>query len=107
MPRLTASLAYRFIVRSQELEQTRSKMETLLAAGHIECTDIEQVYSGLYLDIFTEFESTIEALFLGLLSGCLYSSEYRIRRKVKMQPASMARQVVFGDRPYLDWLPYR
>jgi len=94
-------------MRSKALEKTRSKMEILLSAGHIEVADIEQVYGGLYLDIFTEFEVTIENLFLGLLTGSLYSRTYSIRRQVRIQPVSMTRQVIFMGRQYLDWLPYK
>ena len=107
MPRLTNSLAVTFVSHSQALEKTRSKMEILLGAGHIELTDIEQVYVGLYLDIFTEFEATIENLFLGLLTGYLYSRTYSIKRQAKIQPVSMTRQIIFMGRPYLDWLPYK
>ena len=82
-------------------------MEALFNAGQVGLNDIEQVYSGLYLDIFTEFEITIENLFLGLLSGSLYSRKNLIERKAKIQPVSMTRAIVFGDRAYLDWLPYR
>jgi hypothetical protein len=82
-------------------------MEALLSTGHIGVADIEQVYVGLYLDIFTEFEATIENLFLGLLDGSLYSRTYSIRRKAKIQPVSMTRQVIFMGRQYLDWLPYK
>jgi len=82
-------------------------MESLFNARHIEVADIEQVYVGLYLDIFTEFEATIENLFLGFLDGSLYSRTYSIRRKAKIKPASMTRQIIFIGRQYLDWLPYR
>lgn len=107
MPRLTTRLVDKLITRSQELERTRSKIENLLTVGYIELNDIEQVYAGLYLDIFTEFEAMIEDLFFGLLSGSLYSRQYKIERKVRIQPVSMTRQVISGDRSYLDWFPYR
>jgi hypothetical protein len=107
MARPTSSLANVFILHSGKLEKTRSKVETLLNAGHIEIADIEQVYIGLYLDIFTEFEAIIENLFLGLLDGSLYSRTYSIRRKAKIQPVSMTRQIIFMGRQYLDWLPYK
>jgi len=82
-------------------------METALSAGHIDVPDIEQVYVGLYLDIFTDFEATIETLFLGLLDGSLYSRTYPNTRKARIQPVSMTRQIVFMGRQYLDWLPYK
>ena len=107
MPSLASSLADKFIVHTQELEKTRSKMEALFTGGQVDFIDIEQVYSGIYLDIFTEFEITIENLFLGLLSGSLYSRKIPIKRKAKIQSVSMTQQIVFGDRQYLDWLPYK
>ena len=106
MPKRTNSLFNIFTARSRELEKTRSKMEVLLDSGNIELNDIEQVYAGLYLDIYTEFESLIEELFIGLLSGRLYTNSYNIRRKVKISPVSMVQDVVFANKPYLDWLPY-
>jgi hypothetical protein len=81
-------------------------MEALFAAGDITRNDVEQVYAGLFMDVFTEFETVIESLFLGLLSGSLYSTNYPTKCKAKIRPASMTRQIVFGFRPYIDWLPY-
>lgn len=107
MPKLTNSLTSRFVAHSKKLENTRLKVEGLLASGHVEISDTEQVYTGLYLDIFTEFESMIENLFLGLLSGQLYSRICPVKRRIKMKPSSMVQEVVFAGRPYLDWLPYR
>lgn len=102
----TITLANKFIERASILDSTRSKMEALLAAGNIGISDIEQVYAGLYLDIFTDFEAMIEDLFIGLLSGQLYSQTHTVSRNVKVKPASMAQKVLFADRTYLDWLPY-
>jgi len=107
MPKLTSSLTNKFVTRSVELEKTRSRMEGRLATGHIELSDIHLVYAGLYLDIFTEFESMIEDLFIGLLSGQLHSKCYNIKRRVKMQPSSMVQEVLFAGKSYLDWLPYK
>jgi hypothetical protein len=107
MARLTSRLVSEFSSRRNNLEQTRGKMENLLATGQIGTNDIEQVYTGLYLDIFTEFESSLEALFLGLLSGTFYSKAVIIQRRARIQPVTMTRQVVFGVKSYLDWLPYK
>jgi hypothetical protein len=106
MPKKTTSLASKFTAHCATLERTRSKMEVLLTNGRIELSDIEQVYAGLYLDLFTEFEAMIEELFFGLLRGQLYTHHYKVTRKVKLQPASEAQKVVYGGRSYLDWLPY-
>lgn len=91
----------------QALGNTRSTMETLLQQGQIRQADIEQVYVGLYLDLFTEFEAMLENLFLGLLAGSLYSRSFSVQRQAKIQPVSMTRQVVFMGRQYLNWLPYK
>jgi hypothetical protein len=106
MPSLTCRLTEKFILRNIELEQTRSMMEDLLTKGQIKVQDIEQVYAGLYLSVFTEFEGVLEALFFGLLSGTLRSKKYSIKCKVKIKPVAKTQDVVFGGRSYLDWLPY-
>lgn len=106
MPRPTQSLAAEFIRKTDILEVSRTKMETLFSTGSIAQTDIEQVYAGLFLNTFTEFEALIEDLFLGLLMGKLYSKTYTIVKRTKIKPVSVTQEIVFHGRPYLDWLPY-
>lgn len=106
MPSKTTVLSDKFISRAHELESTRAKIEILFSNGNVDIVDVEQVYAGLFLDIFTEFESLIEELFLGLLVGKLYSPTQAIARKVKFTPSIMGRTVVFGGKDYLSWLPY-
>lgn len=107
MPKSTKRVHDSFMARANQLAQTRLKMQGLLSSGAIDSRDIEQVYTGLFIDIFTEFETSIESLFLGLISGTLRSTNYPTRCKAKIRPASMTRQVIFGFRPYVDWLPYK
>jgi len=83
MSKKTSSLSNRFAKRAHDLELTRAKAENLLLANSINVADIEQVYAGLFLDIFTEFEALIEDLFLGLLMGRLYSPSQSAIRKVR------------------------
>ena len=103
----TTSLARRFDQQVSSLESTRQKMESLFSRNEVNRDDIEHVYAGLFLDVFTEFEALIEALFIGLLSGNLYSPTRNIVRKVRISPSAEVRNVVFGGRSYLDWLPYK
>jgi len=77
---LARTLSKQLISHIKELEYTRSNMEALVVSGHINIPDIERVYSGLYLSLFTEFEGTIEDLFLGLLSGKYYTNNHNIQR---------------------------
>lgn len=106
MPKPTKSIARIFAQRIQNLEATRSRMERALLAGSIPLDDVAQVYAGLFLEAFTEFEALLEDLFLGLLSGELYSLTNPIKRIVIIKPVSKVQDVIFGGRPYLDWLPY-
>jgi len=106
VPKPSLSLATEFIRRTNILEVSRTKMETLFASGNIAQTDIDQVYAGLFLNTFTEFEALIEDLFLGFLMGVLYSKTYTIVKRVRIKPVSLTQEIVFHGRPYLDWLPY-
>ena len=99
-------MARNFSQRILNLEATRSRMEGALLAGSIPTDDVAQVYTGLFLEVFTEFEALIEDLFLGLLSGELYSLKHPVKRIVTIKPVSKVRDVIFGGRSYLDWLPY-
>lgn len=103
---LARRLSEQLIRHNKGLENTRSRMEVLLVSGHINISDIESVYSGLYLSLFTEFEGTIEHLFLGLLSGKYYSKNNNIQCALKIKPTIMTQTIVFGGRNYVDWLPY-
>lgn len=106
MARLARRLSEQLITHNNELENTRSRIEALLVSGHISTSDVESVYSGLYLSLFTEFEGTIENLFLGLLSGKYYSKTLNIQCALKIKPTRMTQDVVFGGRAYVDWVPY-
>ena len=103
---LTRRLSEQLSKHYKDLEDTRSKVETLLISGHLNVYDVERVYSGLYLSLFTEFEGTIEKLFLGLLSGRYYSKNRSIQCTSKIKPTNKTQDVVFGGRSYVDWLPY-
>ncbi len=105
MPSKAITLANKFIKRTHELEITRAKMEDVLQAGHLDITDVEHVYAGFFLDVFTELETLIEDLFFGYLTGGIALAA--INRNVKFTPATMAVDVVYAGKPYLDWLPYK
>ncbi len=68
---------------------------------------IIQGYTGLYLDLFTEFEGLIENLFIGILSGTVTPNNASIKRKLTIKPVSEIESVLLGEmRTYLNWLPY-
>lgn len=107
MPRQAKKLSLKFTKRAHQLNGVRKKMEKLFINGELDVVDVEEVYAGLFLDIFTEFEALIENLFLGLLSGELYAVANPVKKTIFIKPVSKIREVVFAGKPYLDWLPYR
>jgi hypothetical protein len=106
MPKKTTGLAKSFSKKLTLLEVTRMRSEALLLAGHLSVDDVEQVYAGLFLDAFTEFEALVENLFVGLFSGTHKSSLLTVRRLFRVLPATKAREVVFEGKIYADWLPF-
>lgn len=107
MTKLACRLSEQLIKHNNRLEKTRLKMESLLVSRYISFSDIESVYSGLYLSLFNQFEVIIEELFIGLLSGKYYSKTQNIQCMFKIKPIEMTQDVIFGGRNYLDWLPYK
>jgi hypothetical protein len=106
MGKRSSTLLRTFRAKLINLEGIRQKYESLFADGGLALDDIYQGYSGLYLDLFTEFESFLESLFIGLLTGEYYSCDPAIKRKVRFVPSSMSVEVLYSGRSYLDWMPY-
>jgi hypothetical protein len=105
MPKKTNSLAKGFSKKLALLETTRTRVEVLLLSRHLSVGDVEQVYAGLFLDAFTEFEGLLEDLFLGIVSGSHKSGVPTTMRRVKIVPVSLTQEICFEGRAYLDWLP--
>lgn len=95
-----------FISRLNSLDMTRRKMETLLRRGVIVHRDIEQVYEGLFMSSTTALENWIENLFIGLIVGRIKHPSPLVVPRVSIKSDRIAREVTFGGRRYLDWLPY-
>lgn len=106
MPSLAVRLHEKFQGRTTSIESTRNKMEGLLSSGAIDLQDIEHLYAGLYMELFTEFESLLEELFFGLYDGTYISKHYTIIRKSKIAPISEIQPIVYGGKAYVNWLPY-
>jgi len=100
-----SSVVEAFVTRLQALEQTRIKMERLHTHTMIAKRDIEHIYGAIFLAAYASFEAMLEDLFFKLLT-----SRVRPPRLVKLKATfssdSVARDVVFGKRKYLDWVPY-
>lgn len=107
MPKLCNRLYQSFSERTTSIESTRSKMEGLLTAGSINLNDIQHLYAGLYMELFTEFESLLEELFFGLYNGTYFSRHYTINRKSRITPVSEIQPIVYSGKAYVNWLPYK
>ena len=107
MSRNALTLSENFAGHLRYLELTRRKMERLYSAGSVVRRDIEQIYSGLYMDSLTSFESLIEDLFVGLLSGRFSAvSQGAGAPLATFKNKQAVINVVYGGRNYVDWLPY-
>jgi hypothetical protein len=82
-------------------------MEILNSQGYLDIRDIEHSYAGLYMELFTEFESLLENLFFGLYTGSFTSRVNNINRKSKITPVSEIQTVIYGGKAYVNWLPYK
>lgn len=80
-------------------------MERLLLHGHVTRHDASLFYEGIFLRTVTTFEGLLEDLFVGLLTGSVIPGR-NVRPRVTFKSHSVARKVVLGGRPYVDWLPY-
>ncbi len=89
------------------LDKTRGKLEVLFDEGRILKTEVEQLYSGLYLDAFVSLERYIEELFVGYLCKQITPPTRDVKPKLSFQNSVLAREVILSGKRYLDWLPYK
>ena len=106
MPSPATKLSNTFAGHLRNLEYTRAKMEKLMGKREIVHRDINQVYVGLFLDVITSFERMIESLFVGLLSGAYNVNSQNVVPLVVFKNRRSVGPILFGERDYLDWLPY-
>lgn len=106
MPKSSITLHKNFLRKLTAIIQMRMNFERAFSSSAIQTEDICQAYAGLYLDLFTEFESLIENLFLGLLNGHVKHHNTSVSKKITIRPISEIESVLLGKRSYLEWLPY-
>jgi len=92
------------VIRLQGLERTRIKMEQLYSESRVAKRDIEHIYGALLLSAYSSFEVMLEDLFLRLLTSKKLPKS--IESKATFRSLQAARSIVFGERKYLDWIPY-
>lgn len=107
MPTSAQDLFASLQARVVKLDRTRDRVERLFASKQMLKFDVEQIYSGLYLDSFVSLERYVEELFMGYLTGKVIAASRRVKPKVSFQTSQLAKDVLFSGNKYLDWIPYR
>ena len=110
MAKTSASLAESLARRVKAVDGTRRSVEATVLAGSVSVRSAEQLYEGLFLAVFTSFETFLEDLFVGLLvqgSG-LVSSRSDVVPRMAIRSHQIARDVVIGpgSRRYAAWMPF-
>jgi hypothetical protein len=89
-----------------KLDRTRDRVEKLYISKKIIKFDVEQIYSGLYLDAFVSLERFVEDLFIGYLTGKVVAATKQVKSRVTFGNHQIAKDVLLSGKRYLDWLPY-
>lgn len=81
-------------------------MESLYSQRKIVERDINFLYSGLFLDVITNFENMIEILFIDLLVGKTKHLSKKVQTRITFPSIAICRDIIYGTKSYLDWFPY-
>jgi len=94
------------ISRLDSIERSRRRIEQLLSQSGIRVRDAEVVYEALFLRSVVYFESLIEEVFMGLLTRAVNHDSAAVRPRINRVSHVAARHLVFGEKDYIDWLPF-
>ncbi|MDP3296017.1 MAG: hypothetical protein Q8N09_00220 [Thermodesulfovibrionia bacterium] len=106
MAKHSSAYFFQFISHLNNVEHTRKKMEFLYEQKLIVERDLNFVYSGLFLDVITNFENMIEDLFTDLLTGNTKHLSRKVQTKIIFPTINICRDIVYGTKSYIDWFPY-
>ncbi len=105
MAKASSHLAKDYVKHIDALDRLRRKQEALHQDGQLSRRDVEQIYEALYLRCITSFEALIEELFVSLLCGAV-GARADIRPRIQVGSKQVARDVIRGQRKWVDWLPF-
>ena len=105
MSKPAISIADNLTGHLRTLEKSREKLERLSDAGHVTPRDMTLFYEGIFLKTVTAFESLLEKLFIGLLTGGIEPGR-NVHPRAQFKSPAVARDIICGGRAYVDWLPY-
>lgn len=82
------------------------RVEKLHSDDELFKVDVERAYAGAYLLFYTSLERALERLCIGIMTQSLTIGQKGISPIVAVPNERIARQVLSGDRSYVDWLPF-
>ena len=88
------------------LRQISSKVDGLYGGRVLAKRDVDVFYAGVFLDAVTHFERFLEQLFVGLIMDSIRHARAGVSAKMSVKSYSVCHEILAGDRPYVDWLPY-
>lgn len=108
MPTSSRTIHKRFEDSVVNIILIKNNFEAAYLAGNLSLEDIKQGYGGLFLELFTSFESLISTLFVGLANGSISHNSPLVSRIVTIKPPSLIEDVLIVDskKGFIDWLPY-
>ena len=106
MPRATETVSKAFRARARSLDRYLKRVEALHSKGNFPVKEMKYTYAGAFVTFYTDTESAIEELFLGLLMGRISPPRKSIKTLVSIDAEAIAKLVIRGERSFADWLPY-
>ena len=104
MGRPATALAREFLSSGSGVLSYLARLEARHSEGVLSAHDVTRAYEGAFLSYYTSLERHLERLFYGLLMG-RYTISGHSSPRVTIASERVAREVVAGDRRYVDWLP--
>ena len=106
VPRSAQTVAKALRTRAKALDRYLRRVERLHFAGQVPAGELKYAYTGAFITFYTETETRLEELFLGLLTGRIKPTRASIRPIVSVKSDRVARNALKGERAFVDWLPY-
>lgn len=89
------------------LAGTRARAEDAAQAGMMTTSDLEGIYSGLFIQATNEFEAFTERLFFAIALGRVsYPRRRGVAARLSVRSAAVLRDVLHRGDDYIQWLPY-
>jgi len=106
MSKPASLLSAKFTASLNRYDRLRKKAEFLFLESRLNKFEVENIYAVLYVQSVALFESTLEEIFIGLVSGEFKTKITKVNPKIHIKHPNLARKVLYGVSPYFNWFPY-